>query len=99
MSLASPRPPFDVDEKVTMTDALPARGWTIERVVPPLAGMVVLASIALTLAFSPWWLLLTGFVGANLLLFGAVGWCPASLMLHRLGVPRLAAPRPVPSGR
>ena len=82
-----------------MTDTLHARSWTIERVVPLLAGTVVLASIALTLAFSSWWLLLTGFVGANLLLFGAVGWCPASLLLHRLGVPRLAAPRPAPTGR
>lgn len=82
-----------------MTDTLHARSWTIERVVPPLAGVMVLASIAPTLAFSPWWLLLTAFVGANLLLFGAVGWCPASLLLHRLGVPRLAAPGPAPSGR
>ena len=82
-----------------MTDALPARGWTIERVVPLLAGTMVLASLALTVAFSLWWLLLTGFVGANLLLFGAVGWCPASLLLHRLGVPRLVAASPAPSGR
>ena len=82
-----------------MTDALHAPRWTIERVVPLLAGTVVLASLALTLVFSSGWLLLTGFVGANLLLFGAVGWCPASLLLHRLGVPRLAAPCPAPSGR
>ncbi|QHE74137.1 YgaP-like transmembrane domain [Rhodococcus sp. WAY2] len=82
-----------------MTDALPARGWTIERAVPLPAGTMVLASAALTLALSSWWLLLTGFVGANLLLFGAVGWCPASLLLHRLGVPHLAAPSPAPSGR
>ncbi|PBC40104.1 DUF2892 domain-containing protein [Rhodococcus sp. ACS1] len=82
-----------------MTDTLHARSWTVERVVPLLAGVMVLASIAPTLAFSSWWLLLTAFVGANLLLFGAVGWCPASLLLHRLGVPRLAAPGPAPSGR
>ncbi|MEU2005802.1 DUF2892 domain-containing protein [Rhodococcus sp. NPDC019627] len=36
-----------------MTDALPARGWTIERVVPLPAGAMVLASSALTLGFSP----------------------------------------------
>ncbi|MFC9557789.1 DUF2892 domain-containing protein [Rhodococcus sp. NPDC056960] len=82
-----------------MTDTLHARNWTIERVVPLLAGGMVLASIALTLAFSSWWLLLTGFVAANLLLFGVVGWCPAGLLLARLGVPRLAAPCPVPTGR
>lgn len=82
-----------------MTDTSNARSWTIERVVPLLAGVMVLVSIALALAFSSWWLLLTGFVGANLLLFGAVGWCPASLLLARLGVPRLAAPCRAPSGR
>ncbi|WP_016881488.1 MULTISPECIES: DUF2892 domain-containing protein [unclassified Rhodococcus (in: high G+C Gram-positive bacteria)] len=82
-----------------MADTLHARSWTIERAVPLLAGIMVLASIALTLAFSSWWLLLTGFVGANLLLFSAVGWCPASLLLHRLGVPRLAAPCPAHTGR
>ena len=29
---------------------------------------------------------LTGFVGANLLLDAAVGWCPTSLLLHRVGI-------------
>lgn len=82
-----------------MTDTSRRRGWTIDRIVPLLAGTAVLASLILALAFSWWWLLLTGFVGANLLLFGAVGWCPASLLLHRLGVPRLAAPSPAPSRR
>ena len=81
-----------------MTDALHAPRWTIERVVPLLAGTVVLASLALTLVFSSGWLLLTGFVGANLLLFGAVGWCPASLLLRRLGVPRRTASCPAPAG-
>ncbi|WP_407685352.1 YgaP-like transmembrane domain [Mycobacterium sp. HUMS_1102779] len=34
--------------------------------------------------------ILTGFVGVNLLLDTAVGWCPTSLPLHRLGVPTAA---------
>jgi len=82
-----------------MTDATRRRSWTIDRIVPLLAATVVLASIALTLNFTSWWLLLTGFVAANLLLYSAVGWCPASLLPHRLGVPRLAAPCPAPPGR
>ncbi|MBH5143635.1 MULTISPECIES: YgaP family membrane protein [Rhodococcus] len=70
--------------------ALPRHhGWTIERIVPLLGGVVVLLSVALTLIFSIWWLLLTAFVAANLLLYSAVGWCPMSLILQRLGIPRL----------
>ncbi|MEU6583905.1 DUF2892 domain-containing protein [Nocardia sp. NPDC046763] len=64
------------------------RRWSIDRIVPALAGTMVLLSLALVLAFSPWWLLLTAFVAANLLLFGLVGWCPTTLLLQRLGVPR-----------
>ncbi|SDC93697.1 YgaP family membrane protein [Rhodococcus tukisamuensis] len=70
--------------------ALPRHhGWTIERVVPLLGGTVVLLSAALVLAFSAWWLILTAFVAANLLLYSAVGWCPMSLLLQRLGIPRI----------
>ncbi|MFC4602710.1 YgaP family membrane protein [Rhodococcus kronopolitis] len=64
------------------------QGWTVERAVPLMGGAMVLLSVALTLAFSPWWLLLTGFVGANLVFFAAVGWCPASLVMGRLGLAR-----------
>lgn len=70
--------------------ALPRHhGWTIERIVPLLGGTVVLLSVALVLAFSAWWLILTAFVAANLLLYSAVGWCPMSLLLQRLGIPRI----------
>ncbi|HEY9311598.1 DUF2892 domain-containing protein [Williamsia sp.] len=62
--------------------------WTVERAVPLLAGFMILLSLALATAFSTWWLLLTAFVALNLLLFSAVGWCPASLLMHRLGLPR-----------
>ncbi|TJZ77959.1 DUF2892 domain-containing protein [Rhodococcus oryzae] len=67
-------------------------GWTVERLVPLLAGTMVLLSVALTLAFSSWWLILTGFVAANLLLYATVGWCPASLLMRRLGLRRLDDP-------
>ncbi|MGW5383151.1 YgaP family membrane protein [Nocardia sp. NPDC003963] len=62
-------------------------GWTIDRIVPLLAGILVLAGTALAVAFSPWWLILTTLAGANLLLYSAVGWCPATLLMTRLGVP------------
>ncbi|MGW0046862.1 DUF2892 domain-containing protein [Nocardia cyriacigeorgica] len=69
--------------------ALPLRTqpWTIERVVPLLAGILILISTALAAALSPWWLLVTVLVGANLVLYSAVGWCPASLLMARLGLP------------
>jgi hypothetical protein len=51
---------------------------------------MILASLALAASVSTWWLLLTAFVALNLLLFAAVGWCPASLLMHRLGLPRRA---------
>lgn len=63
------------------------REWTIARLVPLLAGTMVLLSTALTVTVSPWWSILTVLVGANLLLYGTVGWCPASLLMAWLGIP------------
>lgn len=65
-----------------------SRPWTVERVVPLLAGTMVLVSLVLVTTLSMWWLLLTAFVAVNLLLYSVVGWCPASLVMHRLGLPR-----------
>ena len=59
---------------------------SIDRIVLAFAGSVVLASILLTLAFSPWWLLLTGFVGLNLLQSSFTGACPLAMMLKAVGV-------------
>ncbi|WP_327152139.1 YgaP family membrane protein [Nocardia sp. NBC_01329] len=63
------------------------REWTIDRLVPLLAGILVLVSTGMAAALSPWWLVLALLVGANLLLYSAVGWCPATLIMARLGVP------------
>jgi len=49
-----------------------------------LAGTVTLVSAALVALVSPWFLLLTAFVGVNQWLYVAVGACPASLLLGRL---------------
>ena len=49
-----------------------------------MAGTVTLASAALGAALSPWWLLLTAFVGLNQLAFVAVGDCISSLILRRV---------------
>lgn len=59
----------------------------IDRAVLALAGTLTLVSAALAALLSPWWLLLAGFVGANQLQASLTGWCPAAILLGRLGVP------------
>ena len=63
--------------------AATATGWPLERVLFALAGTVVLTSAALAALVSPWWLLLTVFVGVNQWLFVLAGDCPASVVLRR----------------
>ena len=57
--------------------------WPLERVLFALAGTVVLISALLAAAVSPWFLLLTAFVGVNQWLYVLAGVCPASLVLRR----------------
>ena len=57
--------------------------WPLERVLFVLAGGMTLLSALLAATVSPWFLLLTAFVGVNQLIFAAVGDCPASLVLRR----------------
>lgn len=58
-----------------------ARGWRIEAYVRAAAGTLVLVSAALALAVDKWWILLTLFVGANLLQSALTGWCLMSNLL------------------
>ena len=59
----------------------------IDRAVLLLAGTFVLISALLTALVSSWWLLLTAFVGLNLLQSSITGACPAAAVFRRLGVP------------
>ena len=59
------------------------RQWPLERVLFALAGTVTLLSAALAAVISPWFLLLTAFVGINQWLYAVVGACPASVLLRR----------------
>ena len=61
-----------------------AHPWPLERVLFLLAGTVTLASAALAALASPWFLLLTAFVGLNQWAYVAFGDCPSSLLLARL---------------
>ena len=58
----------------------------IDRLVMRFAGSVIILSVALAHFHSLWWLLLTLFVGANLLQSSFTGFCPLALILRRLGV-------------
>ena len=57
--------------------------WPLERVLFALAGTVTLLGVALAVLVSPWFLLLTAFVGVNQWLYVLVGACPASIVLKR----------------
>jgi hypothetical protein len=59
------------------------RRWPLERVLFALAGTMTLLSAALAAVVSPWFLLLTVFVGVNQWLYVLVGACPASIVLRR----------------
>ncbi|MFO1172014.1 MAG: DUF2892 domain-containing protein [Hyphomicrobiaceae bacterium] len=59
---------------------------SIDRVVLAFAGTMILASLALSQLHSPYWLLLTAFVGANLLQSSFTGFCPLAMVLKRLGI-------------
>lgn len=61
------------------------RRWPLERVLFALAGSVVLASVLLAVLISPWFLLLTAFVGVSQWSFVLVDACPASIVLERVG--------------
>lgn len=58
--------------------------WPLERVLFAMAGTVTLVSALLAAVVSPWFLLLTAFVGVNQWLYVLVGGCPSSLILRRV---------------
>lgn len=62
------------------------KGFNLDRGVFLVAGTVTLVSVALAAFVSTWWLLLTTFVGLNLVQSSVTGFCPAALILKRLGV-------------
>ncbi len=58
----------------------------VDRAVLALAGSMILASIALAGLVSPYWLLLTAFVGLNMLQAAFTGFCPAAMLFKKLGL-------------
>ena len=58
----------------------------VDRAVLSLAGSVVLLSLGLAWLVDTYWLLLTVFVGANLLQAAFTGFCPAAIIFRKLGL-------------
>ena len=58
----------------------------LDRAVLAIAGGVTLVSVLLVATVSTWWLVLTAFVGLNLLQSSITGFCPAATILRRLGL-------------
>ena len=62
----------------------------VDAVVMRLAGLFILASLALAHYHSANWLWFTAFVGANLFQFGFTNFCPLAIILKKLAVPTQA---------
>lgn len=58
----------------------------LDRAVMAFAGAMILLSVALVHLASPWWLLLTAFIGLNLLQASFTGFCPAAIVFKKLGI-------------
>ncbi|MHC4448403.1 MAG: rhodanese-like domain-containing protein [Planctomycetota bacterium] len=56
----------------------------VMRQVQMTAGGLVLVGVLLGVFVSPWFLILSGFVGAGLLFAGASGWCGMAMLLGRM---------------
>jgi hypothetical protein len=57
----------------------------VDRAVLAFAEIMVLISLLLAWYFSPYWLLLTAFVGLNLLQSAFTGFCPAAIVFRKMG--------------
>lgn len=58
---------------------------TIDRIVLAFAGAMVMLSLLLSYLLSPYWLILAGLVGLNLIQAAFTGFCPLALLLKKLG--------------
>ncbi len=67
---------------------------TLENSIRLLAGTLILVSLALNYFVSPYWLLLTAFVGLNLVQSSFTKFCPAEIIFKKLFFSR-----PVRGGR
>jgi hypothetical protein len=63
---------------------------SMERYIRMIAGIFILLSLALAYWVSPYWLLFTAFVGANLLQSAFTRWCLMEEILDKTGIAKKA---------
>lgn len=63
-----------------------SKKWPLERVLFMMAGTMTLLSALLSATVSPWFLILTAFVGLNQWMYVSFRACPASVVLRKFGV-------------
>jgi len=59
---------------------------TVERALRLMAGVAILASLALAHYLSTNWLWFTAFVGLNLFQSAFTNWCPAMTIFRKMGL-------------
>lgn len=61
---------------------------SIDRAVMFFAGALALLGVVLGWQISPYWYLLSGFVGLNLMQASITGFCPAAMVFKAFGLKR-----------
>ena len=59
---------------------------TVDQGLRAIAGLFILASVALGVWVNPWFFAFTAFVGLNLFQSGFTQWCPMMWVLRRAGL-------------
>ncbi len=59
---------------------------TVENGVRIVAGTVILLSLALGIWLNHYWFILTAFVGVNLIQSAFTHFCPAEMLLRKIGL-------------
>jgi len=67
---------------------------SMEKMIRVIAGTFILISVVLALWVSPWWLIWTSLIGANLVQSAFTNWCLAEIILKKFGVKGSCCSRP-----
>ena len=59
---------------------------SLDRAILAFAGSMILVSLVLGYAVSPYWYLFTAFIGLNLIQSSFTGFCPAAKVLRKIGI-------------
>ncbi|MCB1190191.1 MAG: DUF2892 domain-containing protein [Leptospiraceae bacterium] len=63
-----------------------SKNWYLERTIYLMAGTFSLIGAALAFFHNPYWLILNGLVGINLLIFSLTGFCIMANILIYIGI-------------